>query len=230
MLSSYQLSSQTGSVRHSSSVSNIHLARRGSVTSGFRRIPLLAGVPRVRNGECIRGLGLKEARDLLFPFVEEVPGATENNPLDSEQFRGNVYLLLVAFLWGTYDPTTRFLFSMSGAPLPSTLCFVKAVLSTLLLLTAFQLTKGTRPVAKQSGKETRITDTGLGALGKALTWKSGSLLWSVLELGLWETCGAFLHTIGISLTSATSAAFLIHTTTVFTPALASFTGESTAVR
>ena len=223
MLSSYRLSSYTGSLRHISSVTNLRLAWRGNIASGSHRISL-ARVPRVRNEECIRRLGLKEAKELLSPFTEEELDVTGNNPLDSEQSRGNVYLLLVAFMWGTYDPTTRFLFSMPEGPLPSTLCFVKAVLSTLLLLTAFQLTRGTQQAARQSVEETRVTDTRLGALGKVLTWKSGSLLWSVLELGLWETCGAFLHTIGISLTTATSAAFLIHTTTVFTPALASFTG------
>eukprot|EP00210_Caulerpa_lentillifera_P001634 g1572.t1 len=147
---------------------------------------------------------------------------------------GRLTLLAVAFLWGTYSPSVKFLFVLEGPPTPSTFSFFKALLATGILI------GGSLFYRQQGNQETNDVETGAGAdkkehtndvkeedglIRRLLRWNSHSLLWSGVELGFWSTLATFSQTIGISMTSATSAAFLIHSITVFTPLISYFAGD-----
>ena len=159
----------------------------------------------------------------VFAFIEEQSGATGNNSLYSKRFRGCVSPVCGLNVGCVQSDRHVSFFNASGATAFRPV-FVKSVLSIPLLLTTFQRTKGMRQEAKQFGGKTRVPDTQLRALKRAVIWKSGSLRWSSRKVGLEKTSSAFFHTTGILFTTTTtSAAFLIHTTTVFTPALRSCT-------
>lgn len=146
---------------------------------------------------------------------------------------GRVTLLTVAFLWGTYSPSVKLLFVLEGPPTPSTFSFFKALLAAGILIggSLFYRKKAEQDIGDLE-KDSTTTSSKVhsnaeetGTLKKLLKWNSNSLLWSGIELGLWSTLGTFCQTIGISMTSAISAAFLIHSITVFTPLIAFFAGD-----
>lgn len=147
---------------------------------------------------------------------------------------GRLTLLTVAFLWGTYSPSVKLLFVLDGPPTPSTFSFFKALLAAGILIAGslFYRKKAESETGDLEKASTTTTSSKVhsngeesGTLKKLLKWNSNSLLWSGIELGLWSTLGTFTQTLGISMTSAISAAFLIHSITVFTPLIAFFAGD-----
>ena len=106
-------------------------------------------------------------------------------------------LLSVAFLWGTYSPLVKTVFS-SVENTPSVIVFnlLSYIISFAALLVCPRLTK-------TSTAEVNIFDT--------------SALKPGFELGLWLFIGSYFQVLGIQQTSASRAAILIQSTTFLVP-------------
>lgn len=183
----------------------------------------------------------------LWPFslaLNRLLGLSPSLGLPSPS-AGRILLLCVAVLWGSYSPALKIAFSGAQAPDPATLTFLKNMISAAALhfLAALPFIKKASAVGAGSGhsggKSTKPAARA-GAAGKAkpgrglagpglaslLNWTASSPLLAGLELGLWTFCGGALQAVGIGLTTASRAGFLIQTISVMVPLIAALGGES----
>ncbi|PSC75670.1 Drug Metabolite transporter superfamily [Micractinium conductrix] len=146
----------------------------------------------------------------------------------------------------------RLLYSQDGPPGPVAIMLFRGVLQAAVLVTAYSIfgSKGQQAAdgSSSSSSEATATSSSNGsAAGSSSEGSSGeagasgsseapsfaeALLRRIpftaiasTELGLWLFLATGIQTLGLQLTTATRAGFLIQATALLTPLLASFTGE-----
>lgn len=158
---------------------------------------------------------------------------------------GKLACLGVAFLWGSYAPALRLVYSTDGPPGPIAVMLFRGVLQAAVLVCADALAS-TRQRQQQHGELGKPAATaapvptagaGVGAAvgssgdatGAASWWgqlqADNLVLLGGLELGLWNFLATMVQSFGLQLTSATKAGFLIASTSLFTPLLSAALGE-----
>lgn len=140
-----------------------------------------------------------------------VPGIVTKN--DNAVLTGNLLLLIVSILWGSYTPALRAIFTLDGAPPPLVVAAARGVLQASLLGVAVAI--GTLLPSNKSAN---------GQPAESSSYTNGSiwldpLILGSLEIGAYNTFGTILQTWGLSLSSATRAAFLVQATALWTPIL-----------
>jgi drug/metabolite transporter (DMT)-like permease len=151
---------------------------------------------------------------------------------------GNVYLLIVSILWGSYTPALKAIFNLPGAPSPLVVAASRGLLQALLLGTAVAISSN---LGKKENSIDQIynrnqEDSGTSTLLPSATTSTAAAtaapMWlglppvvaGAIEIGLYNTVGTLLQTWGLSLSSATRAAFLVQATALWTPLLAAAFG------
>ncbi|CAL5219340.1 g1154 [Coccomyxa viridis] len=149
---------------------------------------------------------------------------------------GQLYLVAVAALWGSYAPALRFLYSLNGPPSPEVLTAVRAVLQALSLVLVALVSSGNvvGDKSQRPDKDTAKEDgSGRRSSNGQQTWWLRDWLSSTTpnvaiagaELGLWNFLATSCQALGLEHTSATRASFLIQVTSLVTPTLSSLAGE-----
>lgn len=179
----------------------------------------------------------------LLPSLYEKENAMRINIFDDKLLIGRVMLFVVAFLWGTYSPALKYIYTIPGAPIPSVLIFTRASLTSLLLLVTnssfknnsesnnididleFDDNNVSRDSYDDNLDSSKKNGGEMGIFGKFLNYSPNSLILCALEIGLWNFMGDACQSIGLGLTSATRSSFLIQTATLFTPILAYISGK-----
>lgn len=142
--------------------------------------------------------------------------------------KGQLYLLAVSGLWGSYNPTLRLIYNSTDFIDPIAIAAIRGVLQVTLLGTFVLIVK----YLKNKNKETP-TDIASNNNNKSIEDDhqqptSTSLLplplQASLEIGLYNTVGTIAQTFALSNTSATRGAFLIQASIIFTPLLATIFG------
>jgi len=135
---------------------------------------------------------------------------TKNN---NAVLTGNLLLLIVSILWGSYTPALRAIFTLDGAPPPLVVAAARGVLQASLLGVAVAI--GTLLPSNRSanGQSSGASADTHGSI------RLDPLLLGSLEIGAYNTFGTILQTWGLSLSSATRAAFLVQATALWTPIL-----------
>jgi drug/metabolite transporter (DMT)-like permease len=167
------------------------------------------------------------------PSSPQLPGPQE----DGGFLTGNAYLLVVSILWGSYTPALKAIFNFPGAPSPLVVAASRGVLQALLLGTAVAI--GNSLGATYSIKN-KLLDRGESneATRRLLSESpppypaTTAPMWlglppvvaGAIEIGMYNTVGTLLQTWGLSLSSATRAAFLVQATALWTPILAAAFG------
>ncbi|KAI3428811.1 hypothetical protein D9Q98_007628 [Chlorella vulgaris] len=163
---------------------------------------------------------------------QQGPGGFNIDP----QLAGKLCLLVVAGLWGSYNPFLRLLYSQDGPPGPVAIMLFRGVLQSGVLLAAYAYFNRGSGQAGPSGS----TDSAAAATADSEEDDNSSFVpaWvqristrvpytavAAAELGTWLFLATAIQTLGLQLTTATRAGFLIQATALLTPVLASFTGE-----
>ncbi|BDA41739.1 hypothetical protein COCOBI_02-5320 [Coccomyxa sp. Obi] len=161
----------------------------------------------------------------------------------SEVAKGQLCLMGVAMLWGSYGPAIRYVYSLKGPPSAEALTAVKAVLQAVVLLVSMLIFGGHRERKLHSvarPDEVQHDDAAMRErnvsgwsqpYGVVRAWLSGntnSLAVAGFELGLWNFLATSAQALGLEITSATRASFLIQLTALLTPTLAMAAGEKPA--
>ncbi|GMH32627.1 hypothetical protein BSKO_00461 [Bryopsis sp. KO-2023] len=179
-----------------------------------------------QTGATATGLEEAEGKDSLH---EE----RDQPPQDSEVVLGRIMLCVVAALWGTYAPALKYLYSLPGPPSPAVLTAVRSIIGAGVLLAGSKLFKRNSPdgegdysnSSESNWWSTSGAEAPQGSLRSLLTWSSGSLIISGLELGLWNFLASAAQTVGLEFTTATRTAFLIQSTALLTPVIATLAGD-----
>ena len=142
--------------------------------------------------------------------------------------RGYATLVAVTVLWGSYSPALRFLFAADDALTPARLTAARAAISAGALLAATGAAALWRATRARRG-----SDEGGGGDAPAPTAAAaapplplGATLLAGLELGAWNFAGTASQALGLELTTATKAAFLVQVTGVLTPVFARAAGQA----
>ncbi|CAL8460827.1 g358 [Coccomyxa elongata] len=158
----------------------------------------------------------------------------------SEVAKGQLCLMGVAMLWGSYGPAIRYVYSLKGPPSAEALTAVRAVLQAVILLVSMSIFGGRkerkvhpRPDEVQDDDAMREESVSgwnqpYGAVRAWLSGNTSSLAVAGVELGLWNFLATSAQALGLEITSATRASFLIQLTALLTPALAMAAGEKPA--
>lgn len=158
----------------------------------------------------------------LTSSVEEVAVEAQkegDSPWLSTNVKARLYLLLVPFMWGTYGPALRFIYSQPLAPSASIITLSRKLASVAFFLLLQPLEKAVK--AKNSSTEN-------GNNGAAMTMMSvsESNSWmAATELGCWTFLGTALQTYALGSTTATRAGFILQTITVLVPLISAVTGS-----
>jgi drug/metabolite transporter (DMT)-like permease len=135
----------------------------------------------------------------------------------SSWFEGNLYLLSVAVLWGSYTPVLKILFNLPGGPTPELVAWIRGVLQLAILAVVVLISQQRH---KASGKKLpRRHQTEM--LGR----KVPTILLGALEIGFYNSCATLLQTEGIASSGAIRASFLIQATALWTPVLSTLFGD-----
>lgn len=135
-------------------------------------------------------------------------------PPKNEFLVGNVLLLTVAVLWGSYTPALRAIFNVPGAPTPVFVAASRGVLQATLLGVAILLGR----LSNSAAADAHNVDLRDSKARMDLTIRGA------LEIGLYNTLGTLLQTYGLSFSTATRSAFLVQATALWTPMLAAAFG------
>jgi drug/metabolite transporter (DMT)-like permease len=156
---------------------------------------------------------------------------------------GKLCLLMVALLWGSYNPMLKVLYAQDGPPGPVAVMLFRGVIQAGVLLAAYTwATRGTSNDGSQEAGDSQQQQQQMAAAAAAEQQpgsSSGGLAgwWAdqasnvpftaiaASELGLWLFMATGIQTVGLQLTTATRAGFLIQATALLTPLLASFSGQ-----
>lgn len=145
-------------------------------------------------------------------------------------------LLFTAFLWGSYAPALRFLFSLEEPPSPATLTAARAVVQAGLLLAVAGFSAAAAAASSSAAAPAAATAANpqqqqkLSPLARFMRTPSPSLLTAGAELGVWNLAASAFHAAGLSRTSATEAAFVVCATGLLTPLFAAVAGEKQGKR
>ncbi|CAK0743539.1 hypothetical protein CVIRNUC_001478 [Coccomyxa viridis] len=159
--------------------------------------------------------------------------AGNNRPVDFGS--GQVQLIAVAALWGSYAPALRYLYALKGPPTPQALTAIRTVLQALALMLVAYASSGSifgQPPQK-TDRHKHTEGPGSSAAGGRQEWWLRSWLTSSTssvgaagaELGLWNFLATSFQALGLENTSATRASFLIQVTSLVTPTLSSLAGD-----
>lgn len=167
------------------------------------------------------------------PSSPQLPEPQEGNSF----LIGNAYLLVVSVLWGSYTPALKAIFNSPGAPSPLVIAASRGLLQALLLGTAVAI--GTS-LANKNNTIVDISEENDGVNTRPLLQSASpppspgtsTPMWlglppvvaGAIEIGMYNTAGTLLQTWGLSLSSATRAAFLVQATALWTPILAAAFG------
>jgi drug/metabolite transporter (DMT)-like permease len=182
------------------------------------------------------------ADSLAKPRIAARPSPPQ--PPEPEQgnsfLKGNAYLLVVSVLWGSYTPALKAIFNVPGAPSPLVVAASRGLLQALLLggAVAIGTSLGNQNSAQvdreveNDGEGTKYTKELLPSPSPAAITASSTSMWlglppvvaGAIEIGMYNTSGTLLQTWGLSLSSATRAAFLVQATALWTPILAAAFG------
>lgn len=139
-------------------------------------------------------------------------------PDDRAVVTGNLLLLIVSVLWGSYTPALRAIFTVEGAPSPLLVAAARGVMQASLLGVAVAIGSIVSRAAQEGQRSAvEVKDT------HTPSWLSPVILGS-LEIGAYNTFGTILQTWGLSTSSATRAAFLVQATALWTPMLSAAFG------
>ncbi len=138
---------------------------------------------------------------------------------------GQLCLCGVAFLWGSYSPVVRYMYSCSGPPTPATLTAVRTVIQAAVLVVSEFVLRQQQHGAPQKAKVRRPSSSPLlsrrqeaspspvrrvlNTLSNALQSTNSELWIAGAELGFWNFCGSTFQALGLQYTTATRGAFLI---------------------
>lgn len=176
-----------------------------------------------------------KVEDPPISLVEEPPSTSAASiPLPDEKYvqSGTLDLILVSFLWGTYNPVMKLIYADDQNMDPSTLTAIRTVLSALALGVAVVIEQSGKKGAKDQGdsEPDLLTSTTEDRVEGILTWTSSSVMIAGIELGIYNFLGTSLQAQGIQLTSATRAGFLSQLAAVLTPALSVLIGEKISMK
>ena len=164
----------------------------------------------------------------------EEPVTSKSDALSKDSQSGTIDLVLVSFLWGTYNPVMKLIYDDDVNMDPSTLTAIRTVLSALALGTAVLVEQSSKKEAEQGEIEppvaVALTATTEDRAEGILTWTSSSVMIAGIELGIYNFLGTSLQAQGIQLTSATRAGFLSQLAAVLTPALSVLIGEKISLK
>ena len=110
----------------------------------------------------------------------------------SRQFKGRIYLLLVALLYGTLNSTLRSIYSLDGKPVPSVLSFVRQLLSVvtflpiIFLARSIQSTQATIKTDVIDEEEVSLSKKGISSRREQQMGNSRPVWRSALELAFWN--------------------------------------------
>ncbi|KAK9908711.1 hypothetical protein WJX75_001852 [Coccomyxa subellipsoidea] len=116
----------------------------------------------------------------------------------SDVAKGQLCLMCVAALWGSYGPAIRYIYSFKGPPSAEALTAVKAVLQAAILL-----------VSSMMGEAWSVLRLPLHTVKSWMGNTTNNLALAGLELGLWNFLATSSQALGLEITSATRASFLI---------------------
>lgn len=144
--------------------------------------------------------------DSVTGFIEKAKSGTLS---ESE---GRTLLLIVPFMWGTYNPMLRFIYASPQPPCPSELSFIRLAFATAAFWPAVA------PMWAEAQAE-----GGLVEFSKRSEVKAG------FELALWNFAGTAFQAWGLDHTTATRAGFLLAVTSALVPVGARLQGERVGV-
>lgn len=159
-----------------------HTTLKPSQIRIFRRAQHLARQLR-HSGYVGRGPILIRCENTKTKSAISLPGINE----------GVAMLLLVSFLWGSYTPALRTIFTQTGAPLPILVAAIRGMLQVGLLGTGLALGLDGDKATTLNGSVTPSPaeqDKGISSL---MTTVMASL-----EIGAYNTSGTLLQTWGLS--------------------------------
>lgn len=135
---------------------------------------------------------------------------------------GRYLLYTVPFLWGTFGPAVRILFSSDPHPVPSLFNTERLLLSNMvylpILINEFYNVREKLSRAKENGNGSGKGAARTNEEDPLLSVKAG------LELGTWVFCANVAQVIGLQSTSASRAAFLVQLQTVIIPLMSALLG------
>jgi drug/metabolite transporter (DMT)-like permease len=143
--------------------------------------------------------------------------AADALPTSSPWLQGNLLLLGVAVLWGSYTPVLKILFNLPQGPTPELVAWIRGVLQLVILGTVVLVSQR---VAKASGKETPKRHR-TEVFGRQVP----TVALGALEIGFYNSCATLLQTEGIATSGAIRASFLIQATALWTPLLSTLFGD-----
>ncbi|KAL4853539.1 hypothetical protein ACK3TF_005470 [Chlorella vulgaris] len=151
-------------------------------------------------------------------------------------------LLAAAMLWGSYSVSVRLIFSTEQPPDAVVVLALRGLLQAAAML-AFSSTlqqderstdathvhhkdtpQLTTDAQQPKQQQPVLQRQGGNLLRQWLTLESPPLWMAALELGLWNFSATSLQTLGLQLTSATRASFLIQATVMLTPLFSMLAG------
>ena len=147
---------------------------------------------------------------------DNLPGRSED---DSSRRRGLLVLLTVPFAWGSFEPATKYIYSMDP-PVPGflfSLAYYSVAAISLFVATAVSSLKKGNDLVQDTPQQPQRDDS-----------------WPIrggIELGLYLFVGNALQVLGLRTVPADRAAFLLQMTTLIVPLLeATYAGKLSAVR
>jgi drug/metabolite transporter (DMT)-like permease len=163
--------------------------------------------------------GRSTIEDRERPLSDSTTNCDENGgAMFSQRFlTGNGYLLAVSFLWGSYNPTLRAIFTTPGGPSPLVVAACRGCLQALLLLLVTWVVGALTP-SDQVEPQNIDGRPDISRPFLPIAIRGG------LEIGTWNTLGTLCQTWGISTSTATRSAFLVQATALWTPLLAAALG------
>jgi drug/metabolite transporter (DMT)-like permease len=202
----------------------------------FQHAFMLKQLPRVAQfqarrssvGSLLRRNRTKNSRVRPYSSIKD------KAPSQSDDYtKGQLYLLAVSGLWGSYNPTLRLIYNSTDFIDPIAIAAIRGVLQVTLLGTFVMIAKYLNnnkksPTDKASSDANNIEDDDQQQPTSTSSAASTSLLplslQASLEIGLYNTVGTIAQTFALSNTSATRGAFLIQASIIFTPLLATLFG------
>lgn len=129
--------------------------------------------------------------------------------------KARLYLLLVPFLWGTYGPALRFIYSQPLAPSASIITLSRKVASVGFFLLLQPLEKS----AKSNDENYYGAATSVNEAISGSSWSAAA------ELGFWTFLGTALQTSALGSTTAIRAGFILQIITVLVPLISAVSGS-----
>ncbi|KAG0594713.1 hypothetical protein M758_UG102300 [Ceratodon purpureus] len=183
---------------------------------GRGRIGVCCGVKGDGDGRAGPSVEEREV-EVVETGEEDGEGAGEGRVWLTTDLKARLYLVLVPFLWGTYGPALRFIYSQPHAPSASIITLSRKVASVVFFL----LLQPLENAVKKSSSENVYNGSGVSGEES----KAGSSWGAAAELGFWTFLGTALQTNALGSTTATRAGFILQTITVIVPLISAVSGS-----